>query len=719
MATNNDKTYKKLKNLGVKGDKNSVKQLISIYLNTENKNTNKTVRDILKKVKDRDSVERIITSKISGSTTEDEIMKLNRLRIHLDRKKYIYSYFSYLNEIGIDINHDNAFSIFEINPLTEEEINEIKRYMVDRCDFDPRLFLLLKGTRITEVLKRMYEYLVENGLSKENEEMISVLSESKHFRGDINYVIRDTINNDIENNKWLFYYLDYKDNENQMLLAKIKDIVFVLCMFNKNKDYTALIEDSNILLAFKLLNHENIQEYEWSIVKASLDLCIESSENMEQYPQLLSVIKKLVYYDYNFIERILKLIYKHTQLYSEEALELLIEIKSRYAYREVLGNMLTTEERSDRFRYAQLLVYAFPEKGETIFEYAKELDDEDLLMLIKKITNNSLNVNKKIEEVIFKEDEKIKILSRDIVISEVIYEWAEKLNANRFYAATGFAFSSGLKMINRTVEYINKQKGECTLIIGALQKFKSDTRINKIDKDTVQRLNELIRNNGVNLYSFEESFYHGKFYFIGNREKGVAIIGSSNLSKTAYLRNYELDVMFEFDCNDELGKIFIDWFENFKAQCSYIEKIDVSKYQEAHWDSELDVYSERFINKMSDNDVTKKMDQITDAEIKYRWSIWRSYKPDNTYSDLGISTLDKYVLFIYEKYGLAVFESFESGNAYYVFKYYNDLERLLNYVSDKSKKGLKKDLFYYLNKGNHTKNKERLEEKIAGLFVLK
>ena len=57
-------------------------------------------------------------------------------------------------------------------------------------------------------------------------------------------------------------------------------------------------------------------------------------------------------------------------------------------------------------------------------------------------------------------------------------------------------------------------------------------------------------------------FYHGKFYYIANDNKAFVIIGSSNISKTAYLNNYELDRLFEIDCNNPEEQYFITGSKN-------------------------------------------------------------------------------------------------------------------------------------------------------------
>ena len=40
-----------------------------------------------------------------------------------------------------------------------------------------------------------------------------------------------------------------------------------------------------------------------------------------------------------------------------------------------------------------------------------------------------------------------------------------------------------------------------------------------------------------------EAFYHGKFYYLCDENFAYIIIGSSNISKTAFHSNHELDIL--------------------------------------------------------------------------------------------------------------------------------------------------------------------------------
>ena len=70
------------------------------------------------------------------------------------------------------------------------------------------------------------------------------------------------------------------------------------------------------------------------------------------------------------------------------------------------------------------------------------------------------------------------------------------------------------------------------MIIGALQHFDCKNPGTKIDRTTVKKINEMMDNLGVKVYTYQPSFYHGKYYYLQNGTRGYVIVGSSNISNT-------------------------------------------------------------------------------------------------------------------------------------------------------------------------------------------
>ncbi len=332
-------------------------------------------------------------------------------------------------------------------------------------------------------------------------------------------------------------------------------------------------------------------------------------------------------------------------------------------------------------------------------------------------TTDSLGRNfyEKYKGLSLQNEKRIQILPQKIIISELLMKLAKEINASEFYAAVGFVFLSGLEMLYPTLKYLKDNNGNIEIISGSLQYFDIKDKNTKIDKKTVGFLNKLISDFSLNLYTYRESFYHGKFYYLSSSERAYVLIGSSNISKTAFLENYELNILYTIDVNSEYDNQFIKWYNNFKSQCISIDYLDIDKYEDFIWDSELDIYSSSYIHKISHSEVNNKISELSDEDTKFRFNLWMNNNPSEIFKDLGIKALSDYIVFLYEEHGLAVFESFMPGNAYYIFRCY-DFEQLLKNISPltKSEIALSKDL---INRQYHISDKEKLSDKITKLFA--
>lgn len=74
--------------------------------------------------------------------------------------------------------------------------------------------------------------------------------------------------------------------------------------------------------------------------------------------------------------------------------------------------------------------------------------------------------------------------------------------------------------------------------------------------------------------------------------------------------------------------------------------------------------------------MNNKIQELSDEETQFRLNSWMKHEPTDIYSELGIASLQDYIVFLFAEKGLAVFESFIPGNAYYTFRYF-DLDELL------------------------------------------
>ena len=145
-----------------------------------------------------------------------------------------------------------------------------------------------------------------------------------------------------------------------------------------------------------------------------------------------------------------------------------------------------------------------------------------------------------------------------------------------------------------------------------------------------------------------------------------------------------------------------------------ISHLDDTKYENFKWESELDIYSSKYVHRLSNDEVKQKINELTDEDTRFRLNSWINHNPSEIYSNLGILSLQDYIVFLYAERGLAVFESFIPNNAYYTFKYF-DFDELLKNVSSltKTQMVLSSD---FVCRGYHISDRDRLETKIHRLF---
>lgn len=306
---------------------------------------------------------------------------------------------------------------------------------------------------------------------------------------------------------------------------------------------------------------------------------------------------------------------------------------------------------------------------------------------------------------------------RKNTIDSVINGIVRKANITKLYAATGFVFSSGLRLLQESLNIINDRNGKCRIVAGSLNSCVNENVNNKIDKTTVNYLNALIRSKKIELYSYIGAFYHGKFYYLCNEDYAYIIIGSSNISKMAFHSNFELDILHKVKLGSSQDKLFSDWFNGFISQCDKITNLDEKQFEDFNWNNELDVFKPLNRKIVSSNEIKKKIAALTDEETQFRLNIWMDYRPDIICDDISIEALKSYTMFAFLEEELVVFESFEPQNAFYVFGCPNGLENLINSIAKltKSQMTLSK---WYVDRGNHISNRKSLQQRISRLFKL-
>ena len=306
---------------------------------------------------------------------------------------------------------------------------------------------------------------------------------------------------------------------------------------------------------------------------------------------------------------------------------------------------------------------------------------------------------------------------RKNTIDSVINGIVRKANITKLYAATGFVFSSGFRLLQESLNIINDRNGKCRIVAGSLNSCANENVNNKIDKTTVNYLNALIRDKKIELYSYIGAFYHGKFYYLCNEDYAYIIIGSSNISKTAFRNNFELDILHKVKLGSSQDKLFSNWFNGFISQCDKITNLDEKQFEDFNWNNELDVFKPLNRKIVSSNEIKKRIAALTDEETQFRLNIWMDYRPDIICDDISIEALKSYTMFAFLEEELVVFESFKPQNAFYVFGCPNGLENLINSIAKltKSQMTLSK---WYVDRGNHISNRKSLQQRISRLFKL-
>ena len=100
------------------------------------------------------------------------------------------------------------------------------------------------------------------------------------------------------------------------------------------------------------------------------------------------------------------------------------------------------------------------------------------------------------------------------------------------------------------------------------------------------------------------------------------------------------------------------------------------------------------------------MEIMCDGSVKYRTLLLDSD---------SIPALKGYTMFVFEEYKMVVFESFEPRNRYYVFGMPKGLDELKSQLATMKKNEMAYSEFF-IDRGNHIKNNERVLEKIARFF---
>lgn len=290
----------------------------------------------------------------------------------------------------------------------------------------------------------------------------------------------------------------------------------------------------------------------------------------------------------------------------------------------------------------------------------------------------------------------------------------EELKINRITIACGYCFASGLSLFKNLIDHALFSGIPLELHIGALQKYdeaEPDNMITGVDKTTIKSLNAFLANDNVSLFTCPDRFYHGKLYIFEGDETSIICMGSSNVSRAAFITNYELNIAFKTKTGSELFNGFALWSKQLRYHSKEIKYLDESMFG----DNEIKQDGSVHLTRVSLSSMRNRISELSNSEVQYRLNLWMSYSPDFITENLGIPSLPDYFVFVYKKEHLVVFESFQAGNAYFCIRYENSFEDVINHIATFSKT----EIFEYSQmskRGYHVQNKFTLESNIKLYF---
>lgn len=331
----------------------------------------------------------------------------------------------------------------------------------------------------------------------------------------------------------------------------------------------------------------------------------------------------------------------------------------------------------------------------------------------KKLINS---IWKDMLDEVSNENYSFRLINSEIPISKYINIFADNLDVKLVNIASGFVYKCGLKAISEVFEKIKNSNGSINIIVGSLKEYfhaSTDNKLVNIDLETAKSLNALITENNCDIYTFEEKFYHGKFYLIEGEELAYCIVGSSNLTSSGFIGNYELNTMHLMKRDSKQYHNFRIWFDEFKARCSKINILAECNFSDTNMKFDT-INTQSGIVSVAVSDIRNEVQSLSDDEVKFRLNLWLSKSPTNIYRRLDIENLKDYVAFEFKENKLVVFESFEVANGYYYFHGDNIFE-----IIEKVKALTKTQIFNYLNmekRGYHARKSETLEKNILSLF---
>ena len=302
-------------------------------------------------------------------------------------------------------------------------------------------------------------------------------------------------------------------------------------------------------------------------------------------------------------------------------------------------------------------------------------------------------------------------------IIDILLPLSKIVEPQSMIIATGFLYKSGLSMLNSILEPIMRKGGDITLTVGSLQHYNpaenEGTALEDFDFNTARYLRGLQNLQYVKLLTYEERFFHGKFYLFQGTEMSAVIIGSSNLSSSGLLINAELNTIFVCKNSDPALKRYEEWYNNFSNECKLLPPLVLSCFNERVEERDIPKGNNDQPVNVPIDDFTTRISELTDEEVQLRLSTWIKHSPSRIFESVKLEPFKGYVLFEFADRNLYVFESVIPNNAFYCF-HANDFNHLKALLHEKTKTQLYKERVMY-RRGYHM-NRRDFEIYVASVF---
>lgn len=658
---------------------------------------------------------------------ENLVLAVDEFKSNLDVKNKAYED-AYKALLYTDFYKNNDNNIFEkVRPIYNEIFNEINVNFLDPSGSILDFIQTLK-------IESKEEFIEINLAHYECHMVLSFGDFSLEHRSTGNSVVSSRLNISRELLIWIHNNLNKLFLGEDLILSNTSDVEKILQYLLKYRKEELLLyfkKNNYFLLSYALNSSEVFLDRLKKFTKFCFDnFNLDVQENIFELIKTVSNNKPFEFFNKNILyEAIFNDIYsigKNKPLdiskYSiDKRSEILIAKTEGILGEKLEENALFIKGIADPSEELQLIaiknnlnsIYYLSKPTKKVIEYVLNCENEKIhSFLNKKLSNDEefyqLKSKKFYNEILVEDNDlTTNILPNDIPFDIHLQTIFKEFKVKNICIATGYMYKSGLDLINNEILDVLRQKDKCRLLIGSLQKYFQDDFMPDMDRKTAEHLNSLLTD-GCLLKTFENSFYHGKLYVLECEHVCIVIIGSTNVSKSAFRSNKELSSIFFYKSGYE--NEYTKWFEELWNESTQIESLDLSKFE----NNLVKNSEENQLNSISRENLYSQISLVKDIQLKERLLLWLKYSPNKFYENVVISK-QNYIAFEYLEKNMVVLDSLYHGNSFFVF-YDTRFSLLNNQIKDKTKREVF-ELSKMEKRGYHIRNQLTLELNIKSYFL--